>query len=165
METKNLLEKLRTQRKLTKRDVCNGTGIPYTTYTKYEYGERELGLGSLQKLADFYVVTTDYLLGRPSADPPRDLIRDVAAKYHLSDAQRGILAAYLYMDKGGRENLLEIIRELADGADSEEARSNMEIVTEAARSTDPGNAPHQAAYDRDKLEDMDRNAPRADEDM
>jgi len=165
METKNLLEKLRTQRKLTKRDVCNGTGIPYTTYTKYEYGERELGLGSLQKLADFYGVTTDYLLGRPSADPPRDVIRDVAAEYHLNDAQRGILAAYLYMDKENREYLMGIIRKVVNDSDSEEARSNMEIVTEAARSTDPGNAPHQAAYDRDQLEDMDKNAPRTDEDM
>lgn len=159
------LKKLREKHGLTKRELCEKTGISERAYLTYEFGEREPKISVVQKLADFYGVTTDYLLGRPSADPPRDLIRDVAAEYHLSDAQRGILAAYLYMDKGGRENLLEIIRELADGADSEEARSNMEIVTEAARSTDPGNAPHQAAYDRDQLEDMDRNAPRTDEDM
>lgn len=164
-EKGNNLKSIRKERGLTVKEVVDGTGIPMRTYQNYEYMEREIGAGALGKLADFYGVTTDRLLGRPSADPPRDLIRDVAAEYHLSDAQRGILAAYLYMDKGGRENLLEIIRELADGADSEEARSNMEIDTEAARSTDPGNAPHQAAYDRDQLDDMDRNAPRTDEDM
>lgn len=165
METKEIIKQLRQDKKLTMQEVAEKSGVSYSAYQKYELGIREIGAKSLEKLADFYGVTTDYLLGRPSADPPRDLIRDVAAEYHLSDAQRGILAAYLYMDKGGRENLLEIIRELADGADSEEARSNMEIVTEAARSTDPGNAPHQAAYDRDQLEDMDRNAPRTDDDM
>lgn len=145
--------------------TADAIGIPKGTYASYEYGKREPNIEMISKISNHFGVTTDYLLGRPSADPPRDLIRDVAAEYHLSDAQRGILAAYLYMDKGGRENLLGIIRELAEGADSEEARSNMEIVTEAARSTDPDNAPHQAAYDRDQLEEMDRNAPRTDEDM
>lgn len=161
-------ENLRMARKRsgkTQKEVADLLGVGQSTYKNYECGIREPNGDTIVALSDILRVSTDYLLGKPDADPPRDVIRDVAAEYHLNDAQRGILAAYLYMDKGGRENLLGIIRELAEGADSEEARSNMEIVTEAARSTDPGNAPHQAAYDRDQLEDMDKNAPRTDEDM
>lgn len=164
-EKSNNLKSIRKERGLTVKEVVDGTGIPMRTYQNYEYMEREIGAGALGKLADFYGVSTDSLLGRPSADPQKDVIRDVAAEYHLNDAQRGILAAYLYMDKENREYLMGIIRKVVNDSDSEEARSNMEIVTEAARSTDPGNAPHQAAYDRDQLEDMDRNAPRTDEDM
>jgi transcriptional regulator with XRE-family HTH domain len=161
-------ENLRMARKRsgkTQKEVADLLGVGQSTYKNYECGIREPNGDTIVALSDILRVSTDYLLGKPDADPPRDVIRDVAAEYHLNDAQRGILAAYLYMDKENREYLMGIIRKVVNDSDSEEARSNMEIVTEAARSTDPGNAPHQAAYDRDKLEDMDRNAPRADEDM
>ena len=155
METKELLKKMRDDRKLSKRDVCNSTGIPYTTYTKYEYGERELGLGSLQKLADFYGVTTDYLLGRPGAKP-EDLVQATAKRYGLTSAQRGILAAYVYMDDAGREMLVKSIREIAAGAEKAEAdehaaesppqpqpQSTKQVqFNVAARSSIPGNRPH-----------------------
>lgn len=161
-------ENLRMARKRsekTQKEVADLLGVGQSTYKNYECGIREPNGDTIVALSDILGVSTDYLLGKPDADPPRDVIRDVAAEYHLNDAQRGILAAYLYMDKENREYLMGIIRKVVNDSDSEEARSNMEIVTEASRSTDPGNAPHQAAYDRDQLEDMDRNAPRADEDM
>lgn len=159
------LRMARKRRGKTQKEVADLLGVGQSTYKNYECGIREPNGDTIVALSDILRVSTDYLLGKPDADPPRDVIRDVAAEYHLNDAQRGILAAYLYMDKENREYLMGIIRKVVNDSDSEEARSNMEIVTEAARSTDPGNAPHQAAYDRDKLEDMDRNAPRADEDM
>lgn len=161
-------ENLRMARKRsgkTQKEVADLLGVGQSTYKNYECGIREPNGDTIVALSDILRVSTDYLLGKPDADPPRDVIRDVAAEYHLNDAQRGILAAYLYMDKGNREYLMGIIRKVVNDSDSEEARSNMEIVTEAARSTDPGNAPHQAAYDKDQLEDMDRNAPRTDDDM
>lgn len=159
------LRMARKRRGKTQKEVADLLGVGQSTYKNYECGIREPNGDTIVALSDILRVSTDYLLGKPDADPPRDVIRDVAAEYHLNDAQRGILAAYLYMDKENREYLMGIIRKVVNDSDSEEARSNMEIVTEAARSTDPGNAPHQAAYDRDQLEDMDRNAPRTDEDM
>lgn len=119
METKNLLEKLRTQRKLTKRDVCNSTGIPYTTYTKYEYGERELGLGSLQKLADFYGVTTDYLLGRPDAKQPDDPVELLAAQYKLGTTEHAIIASYLALPQEDRTKLVDIVEQIAKKTENE----------------------------------------------
>ncbi|MFQ7750494.1 helix-turn-helix domain-containing protein [Ruminococcus sp.] len=159
------LRMARKRRGKTQKEVADLLGVGQSTYKNYECGIREPNGDTIVALSDILRVSTDYLLGKPDADPPRDVIRDVAAEYHLNDAQRGILAAYLYMDKENREYLMGIIRKVVNDSDSEEARSNMEIVTEAARSTDPGDAPHQAAYDRDQLEDMDKNAPRTDEDM
>lgn len=164
MNAENLRMARKRSRK-TQKEVADLLGVGQSTYKNYECGIREPNGDTIVALSDILRVSTDYLLGKPDADPPRDVIRDVAAEYHLNDAQRGILAAYLYMDKENREYLMGIIRKVVNDSDSEEARSNMEIVTEAARSTDPGNAPHQAAYDRDQLDDMDRNAPRTDEDM
>ncbi|WP_370785416.1 helix-turn-helix domain-containing protein [Ruminococcus callidus] len=126
METKELLKKIRTQRKLTKRDVCNGTGIPYTTYTKYEYGERELALSSLQKLADFYGVTTDYLLGRLDAEQLKEgdtvhwyetlkLLREKSGESMSKTAEflgipKGTYASYEY---GKREPNIEMISKIS----------------------------------------------------
>ena len=64
MELKERIIHLRESKNYSKKYVADCSGIPYTTYIKYEYGERDLGIDALQKLADFYAVTTDYILGR-----------------------------------------------------------------------------------------------------
>lgn len=110
METKDLLEKLRTQRKLTKRDVCNSTGIPYTTYTKYEYGERELGLTSLQKLADFYGVTTDYLLGRETTQVPTQDLASVVKNSNVQALEDILIRRYLELPNAQRQAVLDFLR-------------------------------------------------------
>lgn len=126
METKELLKKIRTQRKLTKKEVCNGSGIPYPTYLKYEYGERELGLSSLQKLADFYGVTTDYLLGRLDAEQLKEgdtvhwyetlkLLREKSGESMSKTAEflgipKGTYASYEY---GKREPNIEMISKIS----------------------------------------------------
>ena len=39
-------------------------GLALNTYVRYERGEREPTASVLVRIADFYNVTTDYLLGR-----------------------------------------------------------------------------------------------------
>lgn len=58
------LKKIRKEKKFTIQAVSDGAGIPTRTYQNYEYGKREISAEALYKLADFYGVTTDYLLGR-----------------------------------------------------------------------------------------------------
>ena len=67
MEIKDRLITIRESRGYSKKTVSEMTKIPYTTYVKYESGERkDVSMKALCKLADFYEVTTDYLLGRES---------------------------------------------------------------------------------------------------
>lgn len=67
MEIKDRLITIRESRGYSKKTVSEMTKIPYTTYVKYESGERkDVSMKALCKLADFYGVTTDYLLGRES---------------------------------------------------------------------------------------------------
>ena len=129
MEMKKRLEYFREKNGYNKKEVAEGAGIPYTTYIKYEYGEREIGVAALQKRADFYGVTTDYLLGRPDAKAPADLIKAVAAERQLTSAQQGILAAYLYMDSGDREKLVEYIRQFAAAAEKADAPEDRATMT------------------------------------
>lgn len=109
METKELLKKIRTQRKLTKKEVCNGSGIPYPTYLKYEYGERELGLNALQKLADFYGVTTDYLLGREPA-PEREDLSTVVKNSGVEELEDILIRRYLELPNAQRQAVLNFLR-------------------------------------------------------
>lgn len=71
MEITKRLIFIRNKYGYSKRTVSEKTGIPYTTYIKYESGERkDLSMQALCKLADFYGVSVDYLLGRePETDP------------------------------------------------------------------------------------------------
>ncbi len=130
METKDILKSLRKSNGYsTMQEFCAAADISFSTYQNYESGKRVPTAEILVKLADFYGVTTDYLLGRPDAKAPADLIRAVAAERQLTSAQQGILAAYLYMDSGDREKLVKYIRQFAaaaaEKADAPEDRADM----------------------------------------
>lgn len=48
----------------TQLDIANYLNMRLTVYQRYERGERELPLWAAIKLADYYKVTLDYLVGR-----------------------------------------------------------------------------------------------------
>ena len=113
---KDNLKSLREAKGLTKKQVAAGVGITDRAYIAYEYGERDVSTETLSKLADFYGVTTDFLLGR-EPDTSADAVITAAAKqYGLTSQQKGLLAAYLYMDTEDRESLLDLVRRLAEGS-------------------------------------------------
>ncbi len=55
---------LRLERNLSQKSLVNQMGLALNTYVRYERGEREPTASVLVRIADFYNVTTDYLLGR-----------------------------------------------------------------------------------------------------
>ncbi len=57
------LTELRNQKGLSKRELSLRFGLEQSTYGKYELGQRQPSLDVLQQLADFFEVSTDYLLG------------------------------------------------------------------------------------------------------
>lgn len=59
-----ILRELRASRGLTQSDIAKLLGLTTNAYQSYERGTSEPSCKSLSKLADFYGVTTDYLLGR-----------------------------------------------------------------------------------------------------
>lgn len=64
MKLKERMKELRTERNLSQKKAAAELGIGITTYCRYELGEREPGASLLCRMADYYDVTTDYLLGR-----------------------------------------------------------------------------------------------------
>ncbi|SIT91488.1 helix-turn-helix domain-containing protein [Edaphobacillus lindanitolerans] len=58
------LRSLRMKEKLTQAQMAEKIGVARTTYAMYEQGKREPDNETLAKIADYFGVTTDYLLGR-----------------------------------------------------------------------------------------------------
>ena len=71
MLTKEILKQLRKSRGFNNmKEFCETVGISFNTYQNYETGKRVPTADMLITLADFYGVTTDYLLGRePQPNP------------------------------------------------------------------------------------------------
>ena len=58
-----LLKSLREDRDLHQKDVASYLGVSRSAYSNYENGSREPGIEILKKLADFFRVSMDELLG------------------------------------------------------------------------------------------------------
>lgn len=66
----DILKELRQRNNVTAKAVAEAVGILPDTYRSYETGRREPNLNTLVLIADYFHVTTDYLLGRaPQTDP------------------------------------------------------------------------------------------------
>lgn len=58
------LKELRQDNQKTQKELADFLGITERSYQRYEAGDREPDIRGLNKLADYYKVTVDYLLGR-----------------------------------------------------------------------------------------------------
>ncbi len=67
------LHTLRKERKLRQEDMAKQLGIARTTYAMYEQGNREPDYNTLIKLATFFEVSIDYLLGTTEIRQVTDL--------------------------------------------------------------------------------------------
>lgn len=64
MKLAERLKELRKQRGFTQTQVAEYLGLKLRAYQYYESGEHRPEYEKLMALADFFEVTTDYLLGR-----------------------------------------------------------------------------------------------------
>ncbi len=60
----NIFRKLRTSSNLTQNAIAERLGISRSTIGMYETGAREPDFETLEKIADYFNVDTDFLLGR-----------------------------------------------------------------------------------------------------
>lgn len=67
------LRKARDQKNLIQKEAAEALGISNVVLNRYENDERLPDVDTLGKLAEFYSVTTDYLLGRTDNPKPINL--------------------------------------------------------------------------------------------
>ena len=78
------LTTLRNSKNKTQQDIADYLGVTRPAYTAYERGTRHPDYIALQKIADYYDVTTDYLLGRTDISEPQNKVTVAGQEITLS---------------------------------------------------------------------------------
>lgn len=111
----NLLQ-LRKLHDLSQEQVAQLIGVSKQAYGHYEREERELGYDMLCKLADYYGVSVDYLIGhtsnpladRPMSDVAENFIREYGEMFS-DETFRNYARLYKVMDAKQRIFVLGMI--------------------------------------------------------
>jgi len=72
----NKLKELREERGLLQREVAEQLQVKRTTYCAWENNDNQIDFENLKKLADFYNVSIDYILGYEPTDNPQSVYHD-----------------------------------------------------------------------------------------
>lgn len=105
------LKRLRTKKGLTSEELCSKIGIKGGSYRNYERNDRKPDYDTLVKLADFYGVTTDYLLGRPTAQPPTDALEQLFSEKSFSALEEELLRKYMELPHEARQAVVRFIND------------------------------------------------------
>lgn len=108
METKDILKALRKAKGYTSMsEFCDNAGINFSTYQNYETGKRIPTADILIKLADFYGVTTDYLLGRETEPKPLEQLAKING---LEITEEVLLEEYMKLDPQKRKAIIDFMK-------------------------------------------------------
>lgn len=114
METKDILKALRKSRGFsTMQDFCNEANISFSTYQNYEAGKRLPTAEILMQIADFYGVSTDYLLGREPPVNPLDMLA-------LDTGSKNVMEMFAALPEETRQIILDAMIKLTHAAEKTE---------------------------------------------
>lgn len=114
------IKQLRKEKNVNQETLAEMLDVTSQAFSRYERGERELGYAALMKLANYFDVSVDYLLGNSTYFYP-DAVKKIAPE--LSDEESELLALFGKMSPaqkarfvGYGEGLLNERKEMADKA-------------------------------------------------
>ena len=128
---KEQLQQLLKSRGLTQDDLAEILGISLSSYQKYERDAISPSYETLCKIADFYHVTTDYLLGREPATDPFDMLQ-------LPEDQKSVMERFASFPDDVRAIILDAIKELAEAAKKRQKLDTTTAYTAARDGDAPG---------------------------
>jgi transcriptional regulator with XRE-family HTH domain len=96
------LKELRKEKKLTQAQVAEHLDVSVSTYTKYETGVNEPDIAMLIKIAKFFNVSIDYLLGESTYLNAAENI-----EAFLSKDQQEIFEIYMSLNPRNQGKLIE----------------------------------------------------------
>ena len=114
MNLKERLKKLRTSHKYSQEHMSKILKISLSSYQKYEREKNSItpSLDVLMRIADFYNVSLDYLLGRETGEP--DALDALAAEFNMTALEKKIVDNYLTLPVSMRGDLMEFLRKTVE---------------------------------------------------
>ncbi len=111
------LKLLREQKNLSQRDLAKILNMAPSTLAMYEVDKREPDFSTIKKLADFFNVTTDYLLGRTDICNANKADEDANIDDQLQPKElekilkeANIMFDGTPLDENDREDILDFLR-------------------------------------------------------
>ena len=98
------LVKLRKDKKMTQEEIAKELNMTQSTYQHYENGRAEPSIDTLCKLADYYHVTLDYIVGRK-------FVLDIG---YLSDEQKEIVRLIQKLDDVSLQPVKALLQSMVD---------------------------------------------------
>ncbi len=124
MKVNDVLKSLRQAKGLTQSEAANEFGVSLSSYQKYEREKNCItpSLEVLERIAEYYNVTIDYLLGRsPNED---NIINLLSAEYNLTELEKDIVQNYLSLPDNIRHELLKYLKGMVAVAEEEAKASD-----------------------------------------
>lgn len=109
----NRISELRQRNRLTQKELADKLNINYSVLSRIETGERAIRDDELLAIADFFNVTTDYLLGR-SSNPKLSRKNELDIHRDLEAMKENFNKGALQMQLDGEELDDEVIQYILD---------------------------------------------------
>lgn len=161
MKTNEILKELRQQKDLTQQELATTLDINLSSYQKYERPNNTIkpSLDTLIKLADYYNVSVDYLLGR---EEPKNPLLEMAIK-PINDEE--MWQAYDKLPDVAKEIFVEVMEVLAKASrkkeEPKEIKQNVYPIPTLARGKKGGSVEYMT---EEEINDI-LSAEDADEDL
>ena len=134
------LKKLRTSRGLSQSEMADKLGVSLSSYQKYERDKGSVtpSLDVLVRIADYYDVSVDYLLGR--ANKEQTELDELIGQFNMGLLEKKIVENYLSLEEKMRGQLMDYLEKAVKEVAAESAKiaesNNQNIYLKASRSAD-----------------------------
>lgn len=112
-----ILRNLRKSKGLSQEKLAKAIFISSSAISQYENGTSRPGRETLEAIATFFNVSTDYLLGK---SPVPDLEEQMNQVYHGNITVSELLKMCMNLDDNHRRTLLDVVRALNAHGESQE---------------------------------------------
>lgn len=159
------LKRARENAGLTQTQAAQKIGVSDGTYKNYEQGKREPNGDKIVTIANAFGVTTDYLLGRPTAQPPTDALERLFTEKSFSALEEELLRKYMELPHEARQAVVQFINDATITARRRQAgvHGNTYVLRAASRSNHDQPVTN-VTLTADELADL-QNSPDVDPDL
>ena len=106
------LQELRQEKSISQAELAKALGLTQQSYSRYERGVCELSYNALIKLARYFDVSVDYLLGNSTFYYP-DNLQSTDPAPALSDKEHELVRIFRTLSSSLQDTALDTVRVLA----------------------------------------------------